>query len=136
MDLSFVSAEKSNFGRGGMITKSKMSLKLAQMGIAVHLANGKRDDILKSILMEEDVGTLFVPRKDTSQVKRWVATSEGYAKGKVVINEGAAHALCQQGKATSLLPIGVSAIEGSFEPGDVVKVVSEVGAFIGMGVAK
>ncbi len=136
MDFSFITTEKTNFGRGGMITKSRMALKLAQMGVAVHVANGRKENILLEIMKGEKIGTRFTPHKNTSGLKRWVAHSEIFTKGKVYINEGAKTALIGSGKATSLLPIGIMKVEGQFEKGDVIKIVGENGRTIGMGVAR
>ena len=45
-----VSAQKSGFGRGGMLTKSSIARKVAKEGIAVHIASGLRENILVDIL--------------------------------------------------------------------------------------
>src|ERR1700761_1085368 len=60
---SFISSSKSQFGRGGMITKSTMSQKVAQLGIAVHIANGTKDDILIDVLNNTAKHTRFIPNK-------------------------------------------------------------------------
>ncbi|HEY6082267.1 MAG TPA: glutamate 5-kinase, partial [Chitinophagaceae bacterium] len=86
---SFVSSDHSQFGRGGMITKSAIAQKAAQLGIAVHIANGTRDNILTDIFNNTVVHTRFVPKKNASGKKKWIAYSENYAKGVVQINEGA-----------------------------------------------
>ncbi len=134
-DFSFITPGKSGFGRGGMLTKSKMALKLAQVGITVHIANGKTDNVLLKIMKGEETGTVFLPKKNTSNLKRWVADSEDYAKGEVIINEGARKALTESGKANSLLPVGITGVKGSFEKGDVVKITDDEGTFVGVGIA-
>src|SRR6201992_2586865 len=58
---SFVTADRSQFGRGGMITKSTMAQKTAQLGIAVHIANGTRDNILTDLLANKTPHTRFGP---------------------------------------------------------------------------
>ncbi len=133
---SFISAEKSNFGRGGMITKCSIAQKLALVGIKVHIANGKTPGIITSILANQPVGTVFVPQGNQSKLKRWVAHSEGYAKGRVYNNEGARARLSGTRKATSLLPVGITRIEGAFEKGDVIKVAVEGGEVLGLGMAQ
>lgn len=132
----FVSAEKSNFGRGGMITKCSIAHKLAMVGIKVHIANGKTSDILTSILRNDAVGTVFATQNNKSKLKRWVANSEGYAKGLVYINTGAKTSLVQTDKAVSLLPIGITKIEGDFKKGDIIKIVAENEDLIGLGMAQ
>jgi glutamate 5-kinase len=133
---SFISAEKSNFGRGGMLTKCSIANKLALVGITVHIANGKTPRILTSVLLNEPIGTVFVPQANQSKLKRWVANSEGYAKGLVYINEGAKVRLLQTKKATSLLPVGITRIEGMFQKGDIIRIKAENGEVLGVGMAQ
>src|SRR5476649_683354 len=90
---SFVSTGRSQFGRGGMITKSTMAQKVAQLGIAVHIANGTRDNILLDILNGKVAHTHFLPNKSASGKKKWIAHSGTYATGMVRVNEGAKTAL-------------------------------------------
>ena len=132
---SFITATRSQFGRGGMITKCHMAHKVAQLGIAVHIANGKKEDILLKVLKDEAVHTKFIPKKNTSGKKKWIAHSENYAKGAVKINEGAKLALSSP-KATSLLPVGVVDIEDDFQKGDIIKLLDEKGKTIGLGIAE
>ncbi|MDP4187493.1 MAG: glutamate 5-kinase [Bacteroidota bacterium] len=132
----FVSGNKSQFGRGGMITKSKMAHKLAQTGVTVHIANGKRNNILLDLLDNKPMGTKFLPLEGASTLKRWIAYSEEYAKGTVFVNEGAKVALLREDKASSLLPVGITKTEGSFDKGDIIKVMDEEGHFIALGVSQ
>lgn len=136
MDFSFIGTERSNFGRGGMVTKARMAHNLAKVGITVYIANGKKDNILLDILGGKEHGTRFAPHKSASNLKRWVANADGLARSKVFINQGAIDALLNTGKAISLLPVGIIKIEGAFEKGDVVRIVTEKGQSIGMGIVK
>ena len=130
----FISTSKSNFGRGGMITKFGMAKKVSQSGIPVHLANGCRENILIDILENKPglVQTFFKAGKKPSKIKQWLAYSEINTKGEVHINEGARQMLYAK-KATSLLLIGVTAIKGDFLKGDIVKIIDETGNYIGLG---
>lgn len=137
-DLSrYISSERSQFGRGGMLTKCRIASKVADEGVEVIIANGKRDNILTDLLLggetDDVVCTRFIPSlRIISGVKKWIAHSDGFAKGEVHINEGALLALMQP-KATSLLPVGVSRIEGEFEKDDIVKIFAPSGEAIGVG---
>ncbi len=133
---AFISAEKSNFGRGGMLTKCGIAHKLSLVGITVHIANGKKEGVLSSILDNQEVGTVFTTGTNKSKLKRWVANSEGYAKDRVYINEGAREKLCYSKKASSLLPVGIIRLEGEFGKGDIVKILSASGEVIGLGMAQ
>ncbi len=135
-DLSqYISTTKSQFGRGGMLTKCRIACKVADEGIEVVIANGKRDDVLCDLILEDKdlVCTRFTPStKPMSDVKKWIAHSDGFAKGALQINEGAYAALMQP-VATSLLPVGVSRVDGDFEKDDIVKIVAPDGSEIGVG---
>lgn len=137
-DLSeYVQTSKSSFGRGGMLTKCNIAQKVADEGIAVIIANGKKDNILVDLLAKNSttVCTRFLPSpKPVSSVKKWIAHSEGFAKGEIHINQGAAQALSGP-KATSVLLVGVTTIKGDFEKDDIVKIIDEKGKQIGVGCA-
>lgn len=131
-----ISTKKSNFGRGGMLTKYSMARKAAQSGITVYIANGKRDHIITSILQDESKvpHTKFIASKKQadSNIKQWIHYSEGFAKGKVYINKGAADAILSS-KASSLLFIGITAIKGEFKKDDVIKIYDHKKQQIGVG---
>ncbi len=135
-DLSkFIQTKKSSFGRGGMITKTNIARKVAKEGITVIIANGTRENILPELLKPQSnvIYTTFTPStKEISSVKKWIAHSDGYAKGTLVINEKAKAKLLSE-EAVSLLPIGVVSVEGEFEKDDIVKIVTAEGESIGVG---
>jgi len=131
----YIQTEKSGFGRGGMLTKSNIARKVADEGIRVIIANGKRDDILIRLVTqpEETLHTEFVPsRSEVSNVKKWIAHSESFSKGTAIVTPAAARAL-QKGSATSLLLVGVNDIKGDFEEGDIIAVEDTEGHKIALG---
>lgn len=148
----FISPDKSSFGRGGMLTKSRIAQKLSLLGITTHIANGKRKNILLDLLKSssksaagdisksagssDSPATTFLPSKKLSSVKRWIAYSRGYEKGTVFINKCAEDIITSKSKAISLLPVGITKIEGDFEKGEIIKVKNEQGADIGFGMAQ
>jgi len=132
---NFISPQKSQFGRGGMITKSTMAYKVSRLGIAVHIANGKTENIIPRILKKDVINTCFVPKKNASDKKRWIAHSENYAKGIVQINEGAKQALLSS-RASSLLTVGIIKVVQEFQKGDIIKIIEENGKVIGFGIAE
>lgn len=130
-----ISTSKSSFGRGGMLTKYHIAKKVAKGGINVHIANGMKENTLLKIMdvSEDFVHTVFLSaKKKSSNVKKWISYSESFAKGELVVNEGARVALLSS-QATSLLPVGVISIEGTFEKGDLVRIKDESGQLIGIG---
>ena len=148
---SYIQTSKSSFGRGGMLTKTNIARKVADEGITVIIANGKRDNILVDLLHQElpslfpDVQssaldsqltyTRFIPApQPVSSVKKWIAHSEGFAKGELHINECATKVLASD-KAVSILPIGITDVRGEFEKDDIVRIIDFEGNPIGVGKA-
>lgn len=137
IDIETFSGKKSNFGRGGMLTKYHIASKLAGQGISVHIANGTRDNTLFNILLQnnETVQTHFISsKKKSTGVRKWLAHSDDFAKGEVIINCGAREALLSE-KAVSLLLIGIISVAGYFKEGDIVRVKDPNGEFLGLGKA-
>lgn len=131
----YVQATKSGFGRGGMKTKAHIAMKVAEEGIKVIIANGQRDNILTDLLTRpgEVPHTVFEPNPNrASGIKKWIAHSESFSKGRVCINAQAEQAL-RGDRPVSLLPVGVKAVEGDFEEGDIIDVVNPEGQTIAVG---
>jgi glutamate 5-kinase len=129
----YIRPGKSEFGRGGMLTKCTIAHKLSRLGITVHIANGTTPGILQTIVHGGRTGTKFIAQKPKQSRKRWIALSEGLEKGAVIVNQGAIDALTSSTRATSLLPIGITAVEGSFLRGDVIRICAKDGTVIGYG---
>lgn len=126
---------KSSAGRGGMMTKYNIARKVAEEGIEVIIANGKKENILTDILNnpEKTIFTRFIPvEKKVSSIKKWIAHSDGFAKGEIYINQGAKDALLS-GSAISLLAVGITDIKGEFETDDIVRIIDENGIILGVG---
>ena len=132
---SMITTKKSNFGRGGMLTKCYMASKIAQLGIAVHIGNGTMEGILHKILAGNIKHTRFLPFKGVSGKKRWIAHTDKYSKGMVQVNNGAKIALTGA-KASSLLPVGIIGIKGEFKKKDIIKIIDEEERLIGLGIAE
>ncbi|MFN0047980.1 MAG: glutamate 5-kinase [Cytophagales bacterium] len=135
MDFSkYVHSTKSDFGRGGMITKSNIARKVASSGITVKISNGKKENVLMELLSDNEfkVGTTFLPSKIVSGAKKQISFAETFAKGEITINQGAKDALLSD-RANSLLTVGIVNINGEFQTGDIVKIVDENKNVIGLG---
>jgi glutamate 5-kinase len=126
-------ASKSLLGTGGMRSKLRAARLATAAGEAVIMANGSIDGVLDQVFAAEPVGTLFLPHgQDVPAWKRWL----GYTarpKGTFRIDAGARRAVVEQGK--SLLPVGVTAVEGEFGKGDVVAVCDAEGVEIARGLS-
>ena len=131
----YIETEKTTFGKGGMLTKAHLALKVASHGIEVVIANGLRPGIIKDLLEEKAPCTRFVPSTGKSSIKKWLSHAKGFEKGIITINNGALSALKSE-KASSILPVGVIKIEGHFQRGDIVMINDEKGSQIGLGIAR
>jgi len=137
IDIEAISGKKSNFGRGGMLTKFHMASKLAGQGISVHITNGTKTNTIFNILNVKTnaIHTHFIPsKKKSTGVRKWLSHSDDFAKGEVTINDGAREVLLSD-KAISLLLIGITGVEGFFKEGDIVRVKAPGGELIGLGKA-
>ena len=133
---SYIQTSKSSFGRGGMLTKTNIARKVADEGITVIIANGKRDNILVKIMNNEELNyTRFIPSPEpVSSIKKWIAHSEGFAKGELHIDDCATKVLASD-KAVSILPIGITDVRGEFEKDDIVRIIDFEENPIGVGKA-
>lgn len=134
---SFVTTQKSNFGRGGMLTKGRIAQNTAAAGIAVHIANGTRHGIITDLTYQTGINphTKFIPGTPRPAVKKWMAYSAGFANAEVIINQGAREALFSH-KATSLLLAGIIQISGDFKKGDLLRITDHNNKLIGIGKAQ
>ena len=105
-------------GRGGMLTKILAAKRAARSGASTVIASGREERVLTRLAAGESVGTeLLAEAQSLGARKQWLADHVQLA-GKVRLDDGAVRALAREGK--SLLPIGVVAVEGSFERGEIV----------------
>lgn len=130
--FSYASKDKSLFGTGGMESKLMAAKKVAMAGIPTVIANGTREMVVSRLLMGEEIGTFIMASdKRIPKKKHWLAFGS-YPKGVLVVDPGAEGALLRNGK--SLLPSGISKIEGSFERGDPVLIRNLYGETLGVGI--
>lgn len=106
-------------GTGGMKTKLKAAKIATQAGIELVIAHSRVDQVIARVVAGESLGTRFLPHKRLSGKKQWIAYGSK-AKGRIFVDEGAAHALIHGGK--SLLAPGIVRIEGTFVEGDAVEI--------------
>ncbi len=107
---------------GGMCTKLQAARIVTNSGEPMVIANGKTPQVIRRILEGEEIGTLFLPRKEkVTSRKRWIAFTRRRC-GKILVDEGAKEALRLKGR--SLLPSGIMKVEGDFREGDMVSVVN------------
>ena len=124
--------EGSKFGTGGMSTKITAAEMATKIGTNLIIASGEDPANISKIVEKENIGTLFVKEnKKISSRKYWLAYGP-HKKGLVVIDEGAQKAIC---KGSSLLPVGIRAVEGNFDRGTVLKITNINNEIIATGIS-
>ena len=126
---------KSASGRGGMRTKFDIAKRLMAQGIATYIVDGKREKGILAVVEGQSVGTKFVPEKKLSAVKRRLAYSDGLSTGAVYVDT-CAEDILRSKKSVSLLPVGITKVEGAFKKGDVIEIRAEKGTKLGFGIAE
>ncbi|MGI9455895.1 MAG: glutamate 5-kinase [Aeoliella sp.] len=125
--------EGPQLSRGGMRSKLEAARLVTTAGERAIIASGRRDRVLTDILAGRDVGTLIVgPDSAVNSRKRWIS-SVARCKGQLAVDAGAARALREQG--SSLLAIGITAVEGEFGKGDVVAITGPAGDELARGLS-
>ncbi|MDK9717396.1 MAG: glutamate 5-kinase [Trichlorobacter sp.] len=123
----------SNVGTGGMATKVTAAKKAARFGVPTILAPGKQPGVISAAVSGQEIGTLFLPATDgLNRRKHWIAYTLRPA-GKVLVDAGAQRALVDKG--TSLLPSGITGVEGRFERGRCVRICGPDGTEIARGLS-
>jgi glutamate 5-kinase len=123
----------SSLGRGGMITKILAAKRAAGSGASTVIAWGRESDVLVRLTQGEPMGTLLVAQTQKTQArKQWIA-DHLQLRGSVTVDGGAVAKLRDEGK--SLLPIGMTSVEGDFSRGDVIAIRDADGAEMARGLA-
>ncbi|ROO30356.1 glutamate 5-kinase [Salinisphaera orenii MK-B5] len=121
-------------GRGGMRTKVIAARQAADSGATTVIADGLLPDVLARVVGGEPVGTMLIPDRNARRAarKNWIA-GQRRVRGRVHLDAGAVRVLRDAGR--SLLPIGITAVEGDFRRGDLVACLSDAGEEIAQGLA-
>jgi glutamate 5-kinase len=123
----------SGIGKGGMITKILAAKRAAGSGASTVIAWGREPDVLLRLCRGESIGTALVAQTAKHQArKRWMS-DHLQLRGAVVVDDGAVSKIVGEGK--SLLPIGMTSVEGDFSRGDVIAVRDPRGVEIARGLA-
>ncbi|MGJ7489233.1 glutamate 5-kinase [Variovorax sp. ZT4R33] len=123
----------SAIGSGGMITKILAAKRAAGSGASTVIAWGREPDALLRLAAGEAIGTLLVAQTAKHQArKRWMA-DHLQLRGAVTVDAGAAEKVRSEGK--SLLPIGMTGVDGEFSRGDVIAVRDPNGVELARGLA-
>jgi glutamate 5-kinase len=119
-------------GTGGMRTKIEAARIATRAGIELVIANGREGEIALKIARGEALGTKFLPQTRQRSRKSWIAHGRR-VEGTLHLNPHARVALVERG--SSLLPVGIERVEGSFGSGALVLMRDEIGE-IGRGLTR
>jgi len=123
----------SSIGRGGMLTKILAAKRAAGSGASTVIAWGREPEALVRLARGEAIGTLLVAQTAKNQArKQWIA-DHLQMRGSVTVDAGAVVKVRDEGK--SLLPIGMTSVQGEFSRGDVIAVRDDRGLEIARGLA-
>ncbi|OGV49544.1 MAG: glutamate 5-kinase [Lentisphaerae bacterium GWF2_52_8] len=131
MRKSASGTDDSAMSVGGMSSKLAAAQIITSAGESLWIAEGQAPDTLDRIMQGEDIGTVFLPaERQMESKKRWLSFFSQSA-GRIMVDKGAMHALGRKGR--SLLPSGITGIEGSFKRGDTVEITGPEGELIAKG---
>jgi glutamate 5-kinase len=123
----------SSIGKGGMITKILAAKRAAGSGASTVIAWGREPDALLRLTQGEAIGTLLVAQTQKQQArKQWMA-DHLQLRGSVTIDDGAVSKL--KGDGSSLLPIGMTGVDGDFSRGEVIAILDGHGQEVARGLA-
>ena len=110
----------SNIGRGGMLTKILAAKRAAGSGASTVIAWGRHPQVLIRLAQGEAIGTLLVAETAKNQARKQWMVDHLQLRGAVLVDAGAALKVSGEGK--SLLPIGMTSVQGDFSRGDVIAI--------------
>lgn len=123
-----VSRRGSAVGTGGMVTKLESVAIATASGTPVVLTSTAQAE---AALAGEDVGTWFAATGRRKSIRLLWLAHAARVRGRLVLDDGAVHAVVE--RRTSLLPAGVTGVEGEFEAGDPVELVTPDGRVVARG---
>ncbi|MDX1992050.1 MAG: glutamate 5-kinase [bacterium] len=122
----------SKLGTGGMLTKIEAAHTASRSGVTTVIASGSESNVLARVVNGDEIGTRFAPVSSAVESrKRWLLTDK--AQGIVRVDAGAAAAIT--GRSASLLPVGITQVEGDFVRGATVSVRDPNGLEIAHGLS-
>ena len=118
-------------GRGGMLTKVRAAARAARSGTVTLIASGHEPAVLQRLAADERLGTCLKPSSGAVAArKQWLA-GQLRVRGRLLLDAGAVKVL--RGAGSSLLPVGVTRVEGEFDRGDLVVCIAPGGEEVARG---
>lgn len=120
----------NGLGTGGMVTKLQAADVARRSGTTVTISRGDLPDVLPRLVAGEQLGTHFAPMVNKLEARKRYLLAGNRAEGILIVDHGAGRALSRGG---SLLPVGVTEVDGDFDRGDTVRVKNSSGKLIALG---
>ena len=133
LDLESMCEGKTCVGSGGMYSKLLAAKRASQLGVPTLIVSGKIPFVLEKVFSGERYGTWILPQEHIVPKRKFWMAYNLEPKGSIFIDLGAKNALLFKGK--SLLPAGIVQVKGEFEEHELVKVISEDGVQVGVGLS-
>jgi glutamate 5-kinase len=129
--LERIAGDGGEWGRGGMRTKVTAARLAARSATSTVIAYGRHPQVIAELAQGHNVGSLLrAPEIKQTARKLWLASTL-HARGRLVLDDGACEVLRRQGR--SLLPVGVTIVEGEFARGEFVSCVDGTGREVARG---
>lgn len=129
--LDEIAGDSGSLGSGGMRTKIHAARTAARSGAFTLIASGREEGVLQRLTRGEVLGTLLLPdQAPVTARKQWLA-GQLRARGQLLLDAGAVKVLRESGR--SLLPVGVTAVRGQFDRGELVQCLDEGGREVARG---
>ena len=131
---SIAGGSGTNLGTGGMMTKIIAADVATRSGIETIIAPGNRPNVIADLAYEQNIGTKFIAHQSDRLESRKQSLFAAPSAGIITIDNGAQNAILEQNK--SLLPAGIINVEGRFSRGEVVKIRTQSGKDIALGMPR
>jgi glutamate 5-kinase len=122
-----ISGSGSHIGSGGMVTKIDAAAIATSEGIPVVLASAEH----VAEALSGSAGTIFHAAGDRTASRLFWLRHATTPRGRLVLDAGAVTAVVERRK--SLLPAGITAVDGDFDSGDPIELVGPDGTVVGRG---
>ncbi len=123
---------RTGLGTGGMVTKIEAAHIATRSGVRTVIASGSEANVIARVMAGDDLGTHFEPvTTHVESRKRWLLTDR--VRGRLHVDAGAVRVLLKGG--ASLLPVGITTVEGQFERGATLSIHSPIGEEIAHGLS-
>jgi len=129
--LMAMAGEGSALGRGGMLTKIRAARVAARSGCSTMIASGRQEQALQAIHAGEEIGTLLTAKDEALAARKLWLAGQMKVCGTLRLDDGAVKKLVAEG--CSLLSVGVKAVTGHFQRGELVSCVDASGREIARG---